>query len=445
MRSTFTRSRATSPWSAMAVVAMLLLAPQVAGAWGIHSLLTRVTVELLPEWEREVIKSEEKGFVQRYCIFPDDAKAPDAAPYIIAFPPELRVSLHIPASLERNKAVFDAYLPRVISLLKEGNTAEAMRYFGCVAHYLEDSAAPCHMAHGEIAVLPGEPPLLWMDFFKRFLPVSDEVDQQMLHARIDACGMTVDQLGEAVDGYKPRLLGHSVDELIFNLLEEHLAMNRRSSQQLFPMIQALNAGDEAKFIALGVTAAADGTRLTADVLHTVLCLAHARLEGTPPSEASLVDRMPARSSPFSWSDQNHQGRLIRNASGAVQQNKSDPPRLGRHPLKLQMPDGSVREFAKGFGVGWKTEYTFLLPRGVFKTFTVYAGNDAGLGAEGINTFEVLLDGKPAAGTAKLTGIADPAQRLEVPLGDATTLTLRCVSEGAPNRTHGVWAEPTLVR
>lgn len=445
MRAAFTSSRFASPWSAMAVLSMMLLSPQVAGAWGIHSLLTQVTVELLPEWEREVIKSEEKGFVQRYCIFPDDAKAPDAAPYIVEFPKELRVSLHIPASVERNKAVFDAYLPRVISLLKEGNTAEAMRYFGCVAHYLEDSAAPCHMAHGEIAVPPGEPPLLQMDFFKRFLPVSDEVDQQMLHARIDACGMTVDQLREAVKGYQPRLLGYSVEELIFNLTEEHLAMNGRSSKQLFPMIQALNEGDEAKFIALGITAAADGTRLTADVLHTVLCLANSRLEGTPPAEVSLADRTPARSSPFSWSDRNHQGRLIRNASGAVQQNMSDPPKLGRHPLKLQMPEGSVREFAKGFGVGWKTEYTFLLPRGVFKKFTVYAGNDAGLGTEGINTFEVLLDGKPAAATPKLTGIAQPAQRLDVPLGDATTLTLRCSSEGAPNRTHGVWAEPTLVR
>lgn len=445
MRRLLTTKCFASLVTALGCCAVLVLSPQIAGAWGIHSLLTKVTVELLPEWEREIIKSEEKGFIQRYCIFPDDAKAPDAAPYIVAFPPEAKVSLHIPATLERNKAVFDAYLPRVVSLVQAGNTAEAMRYFGCVAHYLQDSAAPCHMAHGEIAVPPQGPPLLQMDFFKRFLPLPDAVDQEMLHARIDGCAMTEDQLRQAVKGYKPRLLGHSVEELIFNLVEEHLAMNRRSSKQVFPMLQALADGDEAKFIALGVPAAADGTRLVADVMHTVLCLANSRLEGTPAAEVSLADRTPARGSPFSWSDRNHQGQLIRNASGAMLRNMSDPPKLGRHPLKLQMPDGSVREFAKGFGVGWKTEYTFLVPRGVFKTFTVYAGNDAALGTEGINTFEVLLDGKPAAATAKLTGTTQPAQRLEVPLGGAATLTLRCQSEGPPNRTHGVWAEPILVR
>ncbi len=445
MRRLFTRNCFVLPWTAMVLSSVLVLSPQIATAWGIHSLLTKVTVDLLPDWEREIIKVEEKGFVERYCIFPDDAKAPDAAPYIIAFPPGERVSLHIPASLERNKAVFDAYLPRVISLLKAGNTAEAMRYFGCVAHYLEDSAAPCHMAYGEIAVPEQGPPLLQMDFFKRFMPIPDEVDQEMLHSRIDNCAMTEDQLQQAVKGYKPRLLGYSVEELIFNLLEEHIAMNRRSSKRVIPMVQALGERDEAKFVALGVPAAADGTRLTADVLHTVLCLATSRLEGQPPLEVSLAERTPVRGSPFSWSDRNHQGQLIRNASGAVLRNMSDPPKLGRHPLKLQMADGSVREFSQGFGVGWRTEYTFLLPRGVFKTFTVYAGNDASLGTEGVNTFEVLLDDKLVATTLKLSGVAQPAQRLDVSLGDATTLTLRCRSEGAPNRTHGVWAEPKLVR
>jgi hypothetical protein len=439
------RKRFAVPFIVLVICSTLIGSPQAARAWGIHSLLTKVSVQLLPDWQRQTIKAEEKGFIDRYCIFPDDAKAPDAAPYIVKFPPEAKVSLHIPGSLERNKMVFDAYLPQIVSLFQAGKTSEAMHYFGCVAHYLEDSACPCHMAHGEIAVPEQGPPLLQMDFFKRFLSLPDEVDQEMLHSRIDGCPMTEQQLCRAVEGYKPRLLGHSVEEMIFNLLEEHAAMNRRSSKQLIPMLQALADGDEAKFVARGVTAAADGTRLVADVLNTVLCLAQSRLETAPPAEVSLADRTPARGSAFSWSDRNHQGQLIPNASGAYARNMSDPPKLGRHPLKLKMADGSVREFAKGYGVGWKTEYTFLLPRGVFKTFTVYAGNDAELGTEGTNTFEILLDGKPAASTPKLIGAALPGQRLEVPLGNATTLTLRCQSEGRANRIHGVWAEPKLVR
>lgn len=445
MRSMFTMKRSAVPFALLVIGSTLIVSPQAARAWGIHSLLTKASVQLLPDWQREAIKAEEKGFIDRYCIFPDDPKAPDAAPYIVKFPPEAKVSFHIPASLERNKMVFDAYLPQVVSLFQAGKTSEAMHYFGCVAHYLEDSACPCHMAYGEMTVPEQGPPLLQMDFFKRFLPLPDAVDQEMLHSRIDGCPMTEEQLCRAVAGYKPRLLGHSVEEMIFNLLEEHAAMNRRSSKLVFPMLQALADGDEAKFVAHGVTAAADGSRLVADVLNTVLCLAQSRCASTPPAEVCLADRTPARGSAFSWGDRNHQGQLIPNASGARARNMSDPPNLGRHPLKLKMADGSVREFAKGYGVGWKSEYTFLVPRGVFKTFTVYAGNDAELGTEGTAAFVVLLDGKPAATTPKLIGAALPAQRLEVPLGDASTVTLRCQSEGRANRIHGVWAEPKLVR
>lgn len=436
--------RSAVRWAAVGWCVVVILLPQSVFAWGIHGLLTKVALGLLSPWQRTLIQVEEKPMIQRYCIFPDDAQAKDAAPYIVKFPSEAKISLHIPASLEQNKMVFDAYLPRVVSLLRAGNTTEAMRYFGCIVHFLEDSACPCHMAYGTASVPEGAPPLLQMDFFKRFLPTSDKVDQEMLHSRIDGCGMTEEQLVRAVGAYQPRLLGHSVEELTFQLLEEQMRMNQRSSKRVFPMLQALSTDNESEFIAQGAAAAADGTRLVADALHTVLCIAQQRFDSPLPTEASLADRLPARATAFSWSDANHSGQLLRNASGAVFSNKSDPPKLGRCPLKLKMADGSVRQFALGFGVGGRTEYTFLLPKGQFKTFTVHAGNDAELSGEVNTSFEIALDGKPATATSKMTG-AQPSQRLEVPLGDAETITLRCKAEGPLNRTHGVWAEPKLVR
>lgn len=422
----------------------LILWPQTAGAWGIHSLLTQVALSLLPEWQRKAIGKEADNLVRRYCIFPDVVRDADAKPYVLPFPKEAEVSHHIPGTLAQQRLMFDAYLPRVVELLKAGNTVEALRLFGSLMHFIEDSSAPCHMRYGETRVPNDAPPMLQIDFFKRFLPLPDKVDQEMLHARIDSCAVTEAQLREAVGQHKPRLLGHSVEELAFQLLEEHVQMNARASKRLFPMLQALADDDEPRFIALGAQAAAEGTALSADVLYSVLCIAQSRFDAPPPATVSMADRTPAESSPFAWGDKNHQGRLLYNASGAIHSNMSEPAKLGRHPLSLLMPDGAVREFAKGYGVGGRTFYTFLLPRGVFRTFKVYVGNDAALGKQSVTTFEILLDGKPAAASPKFKG-AVPCAELNVPLGDAQSVTLRCQGEGPASTAHGVWAEPVLIR
>lgn len=416
-----------------------------AGAWGIHSLITRVAVELLPAWQRKALGDQQKPFIDRYCVFPDAVRDADAAPYVLKFPPEAKISHHIPAGLNHQKQLFDAYLPRIAGLLKEKNTTEAMRFFGSVAHFLEDSSAPCHMAYGETRVPDEAAPMLVIDFFKRFMPLPEQVERQQLHSRIDGCPMTYEQLYEAAKNHKPRLLGHSIEELTFNLLEEHARMNRRASKQLIPMLQALADDDEKAFVAAGVPAAAEGAWLVADVLFTMLSISHNQFEQPQPATLSLAGRLPLSGSAFAWSDKNHVGQLLYNQSGSLFNNFGEPAKLGRQPLRLKVEGGEVRQFAQGFGVGWRSEYTFYLPHAGYSAFSVLAGNDAELGRESVNTFEILLDGKPAAKTPKLKGIDAPAVRLEVALGEANTITLRCQSDCPPSKTHGVWAEPTLRR
>lgn len=430
-------------------VAMLLcisavLAPQPCFAWGFHALITKVAVALLPAWQQEAIRAGRAGFERRYCVFPDDANAPDAAPYVLKFPAEQKISHHIPASLQHQTTLFEAYLPRVVELLKAQKVDEGMKYFGSLAHFLEDSSAPGHMAYGEARVPEDAPPMLQMDFFKRFLPKSDRLESEMVHSGIDGYPMTEERLSCMVKGHKPRLLGHSIEELVFQLAEDHGRMNERTCRHVFPMLAALGSGDDEAFGRHIAETSADAVRIVADVLYTVVCISEGRFESEPAEEVSLADRLPAKSTPFAWTDPNHQGRLIYNASGAVSDAMSHPPKLGRHPLSLKMADGAVRTFEKGFGVGWKTEYTFLLPKGRFKAFSVWVGNDAALGSETQNTYEVALDGKTVAKTEKMNGPA-PARKLESPLGDAATITLRCLSDGPAKSTHGVWADPKLIR
>ena len=415
-----------------------------ANAWGPpHAHISQAAVELLPAWQQPLLQDQVKPFVDRYCLYPDYFFAPDAKPYIMPSPPDVKSLLHLPAGLEQNKLVFDFYLPRVVELFRKGETVEAMKYFGCVTHFIEDSSCPAHMAYGETAVPAGATTLSQIDFIRRLMILPADVDTEFFHYRIDHCPFTLEQVRAAVKDHRPRLLGATVEEFIFNTVEQHHQMNASAGRHLIPMLQALGDRDTNRFTTHGLAAAVEGTKLLADVLHTVLCLAQQRFDATTPREVSLADYTPARGTPFAWTDRNHQGRYILNASGSWFPKAGEPEGLGRHPLKLRMADGTVREFAKGFGVGWKTEYTFLLPPGVFQTFTVHAGNDAGLGAQGTNTFELLLDGQPAATTGLLPGLEKPAQRLEIPLGRATNLTLRCKSDGPASRTHGVWAEPLL--
>lgn len=420
--------------------------PQTAGAWGPpHNYISQVAIELLPAWQRPLLQDQAKPFIERYCLYPDYFFAPDAKPYIMPSPPDVKSLLHLPAGLEQNKLVFDYYLPRVVELFQKGDVTNAMKHFGSVTHYLEDSSCPGHMAYGETAVPAGAPTLSQIDFIRRLMPLPDDVDNEFFHYRIDHTPMTLDQLRSSVKGYQPRLLGHSVNELIFNIVEEHHQMNARSARHLIPMLQALGDHDTNKFVTHGLAAADNGTRLLADTLFTVLSIAQNRFAAPPAREVSLADYTPARATPFAWTDPNHQGRLLRNFSGSWFPQGGETGRPGKLPLKLKMPDGEVRTFAKGFGVGWRTEFTWVLPAKLFQSFSVWAGNDAGIGGAGTNTFDVLLDGKVAASSGKLRGLEKSAYRFEIPLGTATNLTLRVQSDGAPNNTHGVWAEPTLIR
>ena len=87
----------------------------VTFAWGPpHNHISQVAIELLPAWQQPLLRDQAKPFIDRYCLYPDYFFAPDAKPYIMPSPPEVKSLLHLPAGLEQSKLVFDYYLPRVV-------------------------------------------------------------------------------------------------------------------------------------------------------------------------------------------------------------------------------------------------------------------------------------------------------------------------------------------
>lgn len=425
------------------LIGLLLISPSLALGWGgPHHFISQAAVEALPQWQQDLLKEQTKFFVGRYCMYPDVASAEDAKPYIM---PDAKLRLHIPETRAENQEVLDFYLPRVEQALKEGKLEEGMKWFGSLTHYLEDSSCPAHVRYGMKAFPAGVVPMAYMEYVKQFMEVPPEKDFIAMHPAIDVCGFTLVQLQKAMEGYKPRLMGLSVPEVLFHLGQRHEDMITRTARQLIPMMQAYYKDDMEAFAQHGLTAATEGAQLVADLLFTMLCLSQNKIEqadrAAVPTSVSLADLTQISGTGFTWDRMNYQGRALRNASGTFRW-ASDPADLKPQPLELKMEDGTQRVFEKGYGVGMMTEYTFLLQPGVFKTFTAYVGNHARIGMKGTTAYQVLLDGKMVAETGMIKG-DQPCKQIKVELGQAGKLTIRTTAEGKAVTIHGVWGEPTL--
>lgn len=432
----------------------LLIATPPALAWSRpHGIIARVACESLPAWQQQILKNDTDMFANRYCSYPDDASAEDAKPFIMPNPPgtdSMTAILHNPAGRDQNGLVFEYYVPRIVQAFEAGKTTEGMRWFGALTHYLEDSMAPAHVAYGQSTFPDGSSIISQLDFFMRYMPDSDRIKPGTLHGILDDPPFTIDELRAAVKGYQPKLLGRGPMDIQFALAEEHQRRYENSNKHTIPMIMAVANDDKRALIDHGVACATNAIELVADALYTFLCAANNRF--TPQERAELAkdielaDFTPISGQVFRWGVKNYNGRFFRNASGGIGEDRY-PAKLGLYPLKLKMPGDTVRTFAKGFGVGAETKYTFILPPGAFGTFRVWVGNHAEIGTKGTSKYEVLLDGKVVVSSDWIEGVVTPAQLLEVPLGDARRLTFHTTGKGdyVMGNVHAVWAEPMLTR
>jgi hypothetical protein len=88
--------------------------------------------------------------------------------------------------------------------------------------------------------------------------------------------------------------------------------------------------------------------------------------------------------------------------------------------------------------------TFVLPKGVFRRFTVLAGLHPELGAKGRVEFTIHGDGKPLT-SITLNG-TDAAQKLECELSGVSQLQLMLTGRGLDSKSnYAIWAEPSLMR
>ena len=202
-------------------------------AWGgpIHNSITGAAYQVLPAWQRDIWSGQRAALVNRYCLIPDFAGMPEYRtefmPYIIL--PNGDRFTHEPHGPRHDVYLMKYYFDKAVERLKAGDLDGASRYAGCLLHFLEDSGSPAHS-------LPGDNQL---GLLKDLIPTPEEFIDRPLHGLVEGGDVKVD-----LRDYKPRLLGTSSAEAVFNLIERFNPMVRNARAQIVPILEGIYDHDD---------------------------------------------------------------------------------------------------------------------------------------------------------------------------------------------------------
>lgn len=413
------------------------LAPAVLPAWSEpHLSITRAAVEVLPAWQREALGAEAGPLGASYCLIPDNVYSDKANARFAMMDDRPKdvylLNLHLPAQLPENLETLRYFTGKAVAAVRAGDMASAARYMGTVCHQLEDYGSPAHTVPGDNM----------FTLLQQFLPPTEPMKDKLLHSPIESGELPV-----SITGYRPRLLGETVDEAAWRLLQRvnEGIINARSTT--IPIIQALYAQDAEGVRSHQQRAARFDAEVVADALYTILCLGTAKFV---PEEQAALRRVPIaafwpleaaslcypQSQFFSSPHWGHPRSGVILAGG----NQARPLRL-----RVDGPGGvAERDFSEGISAGMGRSLTFPLPKGVYTRFTVLAGLHPELGAQGRVEFTVSGDGKPLASV--IIDGSQPAKAIECDVSGVSELRLTLTSRGPNAKSqYAIWAEPTLAR
>ncbi|WP_009958000.1 NPCBM/NEW2 domain-containing protein [Verrucomicrobium spinosum] len=422
-------------------ITTVVFLPLSAHAWGEpHLAITKAATEVLPDWQKELLGPEMEMLAGKYCLIPDEVYT-DKENARYAAMPETRpgevylLNLHLPdASQAVNLDALRYFMGRAVAALKAGQTTDAAKYLGTICHQLEDYGSPSHTVPGDNM----------FTLLTQFLPPPDDMKGLPMHGPIENGTLDV-----KIPGYKPQLLGLSVEEASWRLLHRIHEGILNARQTTLPILQALYAKDPETVKTWQMKAAVVDAQVTADALYTVLCLAQERgepAELTALRDVDIAGFFPIEAVNLYYPQSQFAGSPNWGCarSGFLMEKGTRPV-----PLKLAAPAATrdnapaeTRELTRGISVVMGKTLTFPLPKNVYGRFTVLAGLHPELGARGRVEFTVLGDGKPL-GSVTVNG-TDPAQLMTCDLTGISSLQLLAKGRGLdPKANYAIWGEPRV--
>jgi hypothetical protein len=416
----------------------LALVPREGRAWCAkpHLAITKAAIKVLPAWQQDILGDQRAKLSGGYCLIPDQVytdKENRKFAMMDSRPGEIYLlNLHLPAQQPQNLETLRYFMDKAVGALKASKTGDAARFMGTICHMLEDYGSPAHTVPGDNM----------FTMLQQFLPPPEQMKGKLLHGPIEDGEPDV-----VIAGYRPRLLGVTVNEAAWRLLHRaHEAIiNARSTT--IPIIQGLYAADAKAVVSGQMKAAMMDAKVVADAFYTILCLGAEKFDAGErellrtvgigaffPLEA--VNLYFPQSEFFGAPNWGHA------RSGVVLEGGTKEV-----PLKLRIEkDGGMVEkvFADGISAGMGKSLTYHVPVGVYQRFTVLAGLHPELGAKGRVAFTIKGDNKQLA-SATING-DEPAHLFDCDLTGVTQLQLVVTSRALHAKSnYAIWAEPTLVK
>lgn len=227
-----------------ATICAILWGAQAGLAWGPHPEITRAAVEVLPNLEqiKQQLGESNVAALTNYCWMPDQRGQDLGAFYADDYLLIPALPRHVGHTMPAVKETFEPYFRRALQALRTETATNACRQLGPLLHFVEDVGAPPHA--------------------KENCPHHGELENWVKSELI------------TIRGYQPRLLGNTDDEALAGLLrriEDLVAFSRDRAERALPLVSRPNP-DRSQVELIILEAALETSRVTADVLYTVLSL-----------------------------------------------------------------------------------------------------------------------------------------------------------------------------
>ncbi len=424
-------------------VALFFLLPvSSAFAWGTpHIAITKAAIQTLPPAHKKLLAGELVKLGDDYCLIPDHVYSDkenarfakmESKPDVLYL-----LNLHLPAQQEENLETLRYFMGKAVEALRVGKVGEAARFMGTVCHQLEDYGSPAHTVPGDNM----------FTLLQQFLPPSEGMKGQLLHSPIESGDLVV-----SIPDYQAKLLGVTVEEAAWRLLHRvnEGILNARSTT--IPIIQALYAEDAKAVKKWQLKAATMDAQIVADALYTILSIGSGKIvqeDRRDLQKIQISGHLPLEAESLYYP----QSQFFSKPNwGCPQSGLILAQGKQVTPLSLRIEDAGamkVKAFAKGISAGMGKSLTFLLPKGVYQNFRVWAGLHPDLGKQGRVEFAIIGDGKTLV-SVTVDG-SEPARLMQCKVDGLKQIELKLSAPRADGikvdakNNYAIWAEPTLLK
>ncbi len=430
----------------------------------LHDKIGKRALELLPEWEAAFWATEATN-IPDYCFYPDTHLAsqwdnPEQLPFYEKYCmlPDGHCIPHGPLDSKWNGIGFSGngsdpgpeehiiryYLKTILDLLRAKEVTESARFAGSFAHMIQDFSTAVHLINNNL-LNNLFPPENGKYFFYHRL-----VDSWPFHP-------------EDISG-EPKLLGRTLDEAAFVINEKLGSAMERGLHRLIPFLTAIRDGRREEADRISQTMNGDAVLFTADLWHTLFCIAFQRFSETDIRRLSQreltdnrmilsfdmkFDREPFRKAGIPFYPTLYQGSDPCRARLSTDPYPYEPAvnyaydgRGNLIPLALRI-EGQTVSGERGIATGGYGIATYHVPGNLFSELDVWVGVHPASTSDREMTFAVWCyeQEQPLMAFGKATR-SSQALHFVVRLPE-TCQTISLLCAGGDHNTSGIWLSPVL--